>query len=111
MKKIPFMMLLVLCFACSKYAVMTQDRFVNIPTGTPIKEVVDRYGSPIEIRSIGKNQEVYQYSERITMGTQTIQQRKYYLIVTDGKVVGKYTRFENPPPYQAIYSDDIFPDQ
>ena len=111
MRKIPAMLLLVICLACSKYSVMTQDRFAEISTGTPIKMVVERYGSPLEIRSIGKNQDLYQYSERITLGAQTIQQRKYFLIVTDGKVVGKYTRFENPPPYQAIYSDDIFPDQ
>ncbi len=104
-------MLLALCFACSKYAVMTQERFSDISTGTPIKNVVDRFGAPVEIRSIGKNQDLYQYNERITMGTQTIQQRKYYLIVSDGKVIGKYSRFDNPPPYQAIYSDDIFPDQ
>ncbi|MBI5274123.1 MAG: hypothetical protein HY860_03605 [Chlamydiales bacterium] len=100
----------VFLFGCSRYSVMTQDRFSDISTGTPIATIEQEFGPPVEIRSIGKKQQVYEYVERVTKGPQVIQQRKYFLVVSDGKVVGKYVRFDNPPPYQAIYSDDLFPD-
>lgn len=109
-KKILALLCIVIAMGCSKYQVMSQERFADIAHGTPIATIEEEFGYPVTIRSIGNNQQVYEYVERVTMGPQVVQQRVYFLLVKDGKVVGKYVRFINPPPYEAIYSDDIFPD-
>lgn len=110
MKKLICLLLCLACASCSKYQVMTQERFADISHGTPIATIEQEFGPPVTIRSIGNNQQVYEYVEKVNMGPQVIQQRVYFILVTKGKVVGKYVRFYNPPPYEAIYSDDIFPD-
>lgn len=88
-------------------AVMTSDRFADIALGTPVDTIEKDFGPPFTVKSAG-HQHVYEYIERIYMGTQVIGMRRYYLIIADKKVVGKYVRFSNPPPYEAIYSDDIY---
>jgi hypothetical protein len=44
--------------------------------------------------------------ERITMGEEVVEQRRYVLLVRDGKVIRKRVKSSNQPAYQEIYSDD-----
>lgn len=104
-----FIALLALA-ACRHGALMTSEDFGNIRTGSPISEVEAKYGRPIEIRSDG-DRLIYEYIERIQMGTDSIGMRKYYIVVKDGKVVNKFMRNQNSPGYDQIYSDNPFPDQ
>lgn len=43
------------------------------------------------------------------MGPETIAQYRYYLVVSNGKVVGKYTKYSTPPAFEQIFSDDPYP--
>lgn len=96
--------------SCRHGALMTSERFGDIKVGTPISEVEKVYGKPLEVRHDG-DRTVYEYFERIQMGTETIEMRKYYFVVKDGKIVNKFTRYRNQPGYDQIYSDNPFPDQ
>lgn len=96
--------------SCTSSPLMTVDDFANIDIGTPIVQVEKKYGRPVKIFSKGDGQ-VYEYVERINMGTQLIEMRRYYLVVKNGAVVNKYVNYNNPPAYEDIYTDDPFPDQ
>jgi len=87
---------------------MTNERFADIAIGTPVSTLEDHFGKPATIKSNGRRQQVYEYLERVNMGTDTVQLRRYYFVITDGKVVGKYVRFSNDPAYQEIY-ENIYP--
>ncbi|MDN3504389.1 MAG: hypothetical protein P0S95_02290 [Rhabdochlamydiaceae bacterium] len=90
---------------------MTHNDYADIHVGTSIKDVEKTYGKPVQIRSDG-DRFVYEYIERIKMGLQTVEMRKYYFVVNkQGKIVNKFIRDQNPPAYDEIYSDDVFPDQ
>jgi len=108
MNKLLLLTLLVLLTACGG-RIMTQERFADVTIGTPIEDVIKIYGSPNQIREVPPNQKSYEYVERIAQGTSVVQMRYYYFVVTDGKVTGKYLRFNNPPGYDQIYSDPIYP--
>ncbi len=88
---------------------MTRDGYASINLGTPISEVKTKFGPPYAIYSKDSISEVYEYIERITLGVQVIEQMRYYLVVSKGKVTGKYVKVNNPPPFEAIYSDDPYP--
>lgn len=104
------LILLLFCASCTtKGQMMNRDKFATIDIGEPIEEIIDQYGAPYSIRSRGGDCDIYEYIERVLMGTEMIQQRRYYLVVTKGKVVGKYVKFYNPPAYEQIYTDDIYP--
>jgi len=88
---------------------MTRNGYADVEVGMSAKELETQYGKPYNVYSKGDNTETYEYIERITMGTQIIEQRRYFIVIEDGKVVGKYMKLSNPPPFEAIYSDDPYP--
>ena len=85
---------------------MTQGTFEDIQIGTSIHEVRGLAGSPYAIRHRRDHSQEYEYIERIDIGTQTVTENHYYLIVRDGHVVSKCRRQERPPAYNLIYSED-----
>ncbi len=95
------------CF--SRPTLMTRGGFAEIEPGMSISEVEKSYGKPYQIHSRDGNSDIYEYIERITIGPQTVEQRSYYLIVANKKVVGKYMKYSTPPAFQEIYQDDVFP--
>ena len=103
-----YLFTLLLLVGCSS-AMMSQNGYVDVEIGQPIGEVVTANGRPMRVYSKGRDSEVYEYVERITAGTRVIQQRRYFIVVSNNKVVGKYMKFDNPPPFDTIYSDDPFP--
>jgi len=100
MRRIFFLLLLSGC--ASRHAMMNRDTYASVDIGSPIQQVEKTCGKPYQITSKGGNTDTYEYLERITMGTQTVQVRHYYLVVSNGKVVGKYMRFTETP---AIYDE------
>ena len=106
---IPLIICLLLTSCIQKQAVMTRKGYATINLGMPISEVKTKYGPPYAIYSKDSNSDVYEYIERITLGTQVIEQMRYYLIVSKGKITGKYVKVNTPPPFEAIYSDDPYP--
>lgn len=77
---------------------MNQMCFDKIQLGDTIQSVKKRCGPPYTIREQGGNADVYEYIEWIYQGTEIVQTRRYYLYITNGKVVGKHMRITNPPP-------------
>ena len=101
---------LAFCFlnACQS-KMMTSEDYVMVEIGESIDKVTAVYGRPYTIHSRDHESEVYEYSEKIIMGTTIISQKRYYLIVRDGKVIGKYSKITNPSPIQSIYANDPYP--
>lgn len=106
MKK-TFLIPLVILTACAgSSARMTQDRYDAIQTGVSVKEVQQEVGQPYAVHDKSGGVKEYEYIERITMGSQLISEHHFFLIVVDGRVVGKYSKQEKAPPYDLIYQDD-----
>jgi len=103
-------LLVLLCSCFSRSSYITADRFENIQIGTPIDTLKSEIGSPYAIHSKGGNVEEYEYIERIDMGGRTVSENRYYLIVTDGKVTGKYVKNERSPAFDMIYEESPIPD-
>lgn len=89
---------------------MTNEGYEMIEKGMSIKEVRKKYGTPYTIYSKGTSTETYEYIERITNGRRVVEQRRYYIVVSKGKVIAKYQKVSNPPPFDAINSDSPYPD-
>lgn len=96
---------LLILAGCAHTKVMNLDAYADIQKGSSIEEVEKVYGSPAEIRSKG-NQQIYVYIERFQLGTAIVKQRRYFLIVDNGRIIDKKTSFSNPPPYSEIYNSD-----
>jgi hypothetical protein len=77
---------------------MNQLCYDKVHLGDHIHEVAKLCGPPYEIHSHGGNADVYEYIEWVYLGTQIVQTRRYFLMVSNDKVVGKHMRITNPPP-------------
>ncbi|MDX8430717.1 MAG: hypothetical protein SNF33_02790 [Candidatus Algichlamydia australiensis] len=88
---------------------MTREEFASINIGESIEHVVNNYGKPYSVRSRGNDCDIYEYFEHLSMGVTVVQVKRYYIVVRDGRVVGKYVKFANPPGYEQINTDDIYP--
>ena len=98
------LILLSSCFSSGPR--MTNDSFDQIQTGTPITSIEQEYGKPYAVHSKGPGMKEYEYIERIDLGYNVVSENHYFIVVTDGKVVGKYTKREKPPAYNLIYQED-----
>lgn len=101
----------VFFIGCASSPVMTIDDYTAIPIGTPVKTLEQQYGKPVKQTRSSNGVITYEYVERFMMGSQLSEMRRYYIQIKDGKVVGKYLKSEQLPPYQDIYTDDPFPEQ
>lgn len=89
---------------------MMQACYAEIEVGSSIHDVEKKCGKPYQIRSRGGNTDQYEYIERVMIGNEVVQMRHYYLVVTDGRVVGKYMNYtETPPVYEGMYPDQAYP--
>ncbi|MEX0961759.1 MAG: hypothetical protein WDZ28_02750 [Simkaniaceae bacterium] len=105
-----YLLILAAFSACSAGGTaMTRDEFAAVDIGEPIEDVLNYFGQPYSIRSRGADCDIYEYIEKIKMDYLTIQQKRYYFVVTNGRVVGKYVMLTNPPPYEQIYNDEVYP--
>ena len=109
MKKILLLLSFLVLVSCSDHKVMSSNGYSEVQVGMNVKDLVKVYGKPYQIHSKGYKSEVYEYIERIIMGNQVIEQKRYYFVVDDDMIVGKYLKVNNPPPFEAIYSDDPYP--
>lgn len=94
---------LLLCSACASHsALMTYAEYVELPVGTTITQV----GQPYAIHKKKDGTEEYEYIERIDSGNNIVAENHYFLIVREGKVVGKRMSREKPPAYDLIYQEE-----
>lgn len=85
---------------------MTSGNYDEIQMGTSISSIEQEYGKPYAVRSKGPGVQEYEYIERIDLGYHLVSENHYFIVVTDGKVVGKYTKRDKPPAYNLIYQED-----
>jgi len=105
-KKIALGSTLVLLAACASGAIMTRSDFDDIQVGTPVSEVVKKYGDPIKIRTYKDGTQSYEYIERLPIGEQTVEENNYFIIVKDGQVAAKQYKQELPPAFDEIYDEN-----
>lgn len=83
--------------------VLTECAFGKIAIGDSIDNVVELYGQPFQIFSIGRELYEYEYLERWFIGRESIVQKKYYFLVRDKKILNKRVRTTIPPSYDSLY--------
>lgn len=91
------------CFSNS--SLMTYSRYDQVETGASIEEVESRMGKPYAVHQKKDGSSEYEYVERINAGDDLVAENHYFLIVQDGKVMGKYMTRERAPAYDLIYQE------
>lgn len=107
----PLILALICLSGCYRIGgeTMSRNEFLEVQMGDSVKALEKKYGKPYSINSREGDTMVYEYIEKIYMGTTTISQRRYYFIVLNDRIVGKYVKIDNPPAFNQIYSDDPYP--
>lgn len=82
---------------------MTYSEFDQIKIGTDVMDLKAEVGKPYAIHAKEGGTDEYEYIERVNSGNNLIAENHYFLIIKDGKVIGKYMSREGPPPYDLIY--------
>lgn len=104
-------LLAVFCFcvlsACStKYTAMTNDRFLEINNGTTVAVIEQEYGTPTAVHQKGSDY-VYEYVTQDYLGAESVRQIRYFFVVRDGKVYGKYQTFSNRPALELLQGVNV----
>ena len=96
-------LLLLLSFSlgsCSmSSSLVTMDSFQDVPVGASSSEVVDLLGQPYAIHKKSGGALEYEYIERLSAGSRDFQERHYFLLLKDDKVVSRRVEFSAPAPY------------
>lgn len=78
---------------------MTNQAFFDIPIGSKESDVIATAGEPYAIHHKADGSVEYEYIERFKVGGRDTQERHYFLLIKDGKVVSKRVDQSSPPPY------------
>ena len=79
------------------------DAYYHVQPGMTAQHLKDIYGPPIRITTMDNHVQIYEYIERFTMGpagATTVEARRYYFYVTDGKISGKRVVIANQPSFE-----------
>ena len=111
MKKWAF--LIALCISCTSPSTMTVHHFSDLPIGTSTEELQNIAGKPYQINKKEEDAVEYVYVEKLKNGLRTTEERRYYILVRDGRVVGKRMEQSSESPYninsydlQTTYGDE-----
>ena len=99
MKKSLLSLLFALSSCASGGSIMTNQAFFDIPIGTQENDVVATAGKPYAIHTKGDGSVEYEYIERFKLGARDSEERHYYILIKDGKVISKRVEQSSPPPY------------
>lgn len=75
------------------------DAFYDVPVGSTKDEVIAALGKPVATHKKQDGSVEYEYVERLKIGARTVNERKYYILIKDGKVVSKSLKQSSPLPY------------
>lgn len=93
---------LTLCWlaSCSSGgSIMTMNSFHEIPVGASQEEVISSAGEPYNTRKLDDGSVEYEYIERFKAGGRNINERHYFIVMKEGKVVSKRVGQVSPLPY------------
>lgn len=86
--------------ACSSGSSMvTMQAFYEIPVGASTSEVIAVAGEPYAIHNKEDGSVEYEYIERFRVGDRYTEERHFFLLMKEGKVVSKRTQQMSPTPY------------
>ncbi len=98
---------LLCCTACfSRPSLMTYSDYNSVQVGSSITKIETEIGKPYAVHTKKDGTVEYEYIERIDAGSTIVAENHYFLIIQDGKVVGKYMNRERPPAYDLIYQEE-----
>ncbi len=104
---LPLLIVIIALSSCfSRPSLMTYSDYDKVQIGTTVGELQSEIGQPYAIHAKEAGTEEYEYVERIDSGNNLIAENHYFLIVKDGKVIGKYMKRERPPAYDLIYQEE-----
>ncbi|MGM0440537.1 MAG: hypothetical protein ACQEP8_05445 [Chlamydiota bacterium] len=89
MKKLALLLLLGLA-ACSQQPMMTLQYYDTIDIGADIMEIEREAGEPYEVKPLPNGIAQYIYIQRVWRDKDCTDQRHYYLMVEDGKIIEKH---------------------
>jgi len=92
---------LALCaLSCSSGgSLVTMQSFYDIPVGASTSEVIATAGEPYAIHKKDDGAVEYEYIERFKVGNRYTEERHFFLLIKDGKVVSKRTKQSSSVPY------------
>ena len=102
MRKILFSLLL-LTSCGSGQRVTTMESFYEIPIGASKNEVIAQAGEPMTSRRLEDGDEEFVYVERLTASNRVLQERRYILILRDGKVFSRRVEYVAPPSTSTTF--------
>lgn len=93
---------LFLCISCGReHKVISMTTFQETSLGLSEKDLRRRFGMPVQVFYLENGLVAYQYIERIHGGPgygSSVEGRRYYFTLKDGKVVSKQLVLKNKPP-------------
>lgn len=99
MKKLSLLFCVFLCACASGGPVLSSCAFYDVPVGATQEELIEQAGDPIAIRQFPDGSIEYEYLERFKVGARILNERHYYILVRDGKVVSKRMQQISPTPF------------
>lgn len=94
---IPLFLILGAC--ASGGSSISLQGFYDVPVGASSEEVVGILGAPISQNRLPDGSIEYEYIERFKVGERNLNERRYVIILKDGKVVSKKMKQTSPLPY------------
>jgi hypothetical protein len=80
-------------------AMMSTTAFYDVPIGATSDELKAKVGAPNQVYKLDDGSMEYEYVEREKAGVRTIQERHYFFVIKDGKVVSKRMKQGSPPAF------------
>jgi|SaaInlStandDraft_4_1057021.scaffolds.fasta_scaffold214038_1 hypothetical protein len=103
-----FLLVCILFFGCmTGHKVMTMQQFSDIPVGITQEKLKSLAGKPITIQKLDDNECQFEYVERIIIGERVVEERHYYFLIKDKKVVEKHVQTQTTPLFQQRNAYDM----
>ena len=93
-----FLFAITFASCASGHTIMTRNTFYEIPLGSSSTELVQQAGEPYAIHEKEEGGTEYEYIERIRISPIQWEERRYFLLIKDGKVISKRVEQNSPPP-------------
>ena len=93
-------LLLVIAAGCaSGGGSLSMNSFYDVPIGATQPEVISSLGEPYSVKNQPDGTTEYEYIERIKEGDRDLQERRFLIVMKDGKVVSKKVKQGTSQPY------------
>lgn len=95
---------------CSKSNIMSSSEYTSVAVGSEVMSLKSLYGEPSTISKLDNGYEIYEYIQRVSLNRETVEMRRYYFLIKDGKIINKKISSEVKDP-EDINDGEFFPGQ